>query len=582
MSVTTHAYAINPGPAGWFMRRIRQQRGHMAVLGNSNEFFNTGSAGGRLRAMYIKAAAAGIPIYATPAMTMCGIDGSAGTPERSNGFIARSYPDFNRYALGNATGNYFDPAPNAGAGLVVDGLNASNTDWTALGLVHKWGRAETASSTYSTLLSLLCMDNTTITTPLPNANNGIYSAAISPTDPNVIQWTEKIRGEFWMANTTVGGGTARPGISVNNALAVQTPAITVAAGTPTWRNMQRYVTSDLAAGSRAGTVRCGFTVPNGTAMTGDVALSYLFVVHPDRETGLSFGSPWSVGGASALDVAYAHYNAARATSDEAIYHYLQATCQMQADKDQDPIFCLVIADTLNMRNEATATAFQTAADADSPEAFAMHVSYVIARWQAMWNALELVGSDGTTVVRTKAENFKVIIGLDHPIGYPDDSEQIAYREQAGALLAAKFPDTVTALRVDQFVDAADLYAVNTNQGYYSNTTRTANAITAATYPEITTTVTHGLVAGQYVTISGSNSTPSINGARRVRSIVSTTKFTIDDPVVTGAGTTATVTIRDTNHLTQAGYEQYATWLWAALDSLPNLTTGTARLRGRGR
>lgn len=580
MTIPTHAYAINPGPAGEFMHWIRQQRGHMCVLGNSNEFFNTSSAGGRLRGMYLKAAAAGIPIYATPVMTLAGAASSTGAPERSTGFISTSYPDFDRYYLGATAGNYFDPAPNGATGLVRDPQDPANTDWTGLGPVHKWGRSESAGTTYSTVLSLLCMVGTTASTPLAFANNGLYSVGLTPTDPNVFQWTEKFRGEFWLSNTTVAGGTARPAISVNSVVAAQTAAITVAAGTPTWRSMQRYVTSDVAAGSRAGVVKVGFTTINGTALTGSVALSYFFAVHPDRTTGLSFGSPWSIGGASAFDIAYSHYNATRATADEAIYHYMQATCQMQADKDQDPIFCLVIGDTLNMRNETATTAWQTVADADSPEAYATALAYVIARWQSVWNTLELVGSDGTTVVRTKPARFKVILALDHPTGYPDDAEQIAYRETGGALLATKFPDTVTSLRTDQIINAASLYAVNTNQGYASNTTKTANAITAATYPEITTTATHGLVAGQYVTLSGTNSTPSINGARRVRSIVSTTKFTIDDPATTGTGNTGTVTIRDTSHLTKEGYEAYGAWLWSALLSLPNLTTGTARLRGR--
>lgn len=577
MAAPQTTYAVNPGPAADFMQWILTQRGHIAILGNSNEFFNTGGAAGRVQGLYKQCAAAGIPIYATPAMTLCGIDPTTGVPAASSGFITQSYPDIARYSLGTAAGNYFDPAPNGATGLVRDPFNASYSAWEPLGRVHRWGRPETAAASYSTLLGLLCMTGCTGTTPLPNANNGIYSISLSPSDPNVMQWTQKIRGEFWMANTTPGGGTARPAISVNNALAVQTPAITVASGTPTPRNMQRYVTSDLAAGARAGTVRCGFTVPNGTVLTGDVALSYLFVVHPDRTTGLSFGSPWSVGGASPFDVAFSHYGAARATSDEAIYHYLQATCQMQADKDQDPCFCLVIADTLNMRNEATTTAWQTSVVADSPEAYARAIAYVIARWQAMWNTLELVGSDGSTVIRTKADRFKVIIGLDHPTGDPDDAEQIAYREQGGQILAARFPDTVTALRMDRIISAAELYAVNTNQGYYSNTTRTISAISAATYPEVTTTASHGLVVGQYVTHSSTNSTPPIDGACRVRSIVSSTKYTIDAPATTGAGSSGTVTIRDTNHLTEAGYTHYGQKFWAAMAAIRAYAVSRSRL-----
>lgn len=581
MSVPVHAYAINPGPAGWFMRRLRRQRGRMCILGNSNEFFNTSSAGGRLRAMYIKAAAAGIPIYSTPAMTLAGTEATSGAPERSAGFISQSYPDFDRYYPGNGTGNYFDPAPNSGTGLVRDPLNASQTNWTPLGVAHRWGRSDNAGTVHSTVLGLLCMTGCTSSTPLPFANNGLYSANLTPTDPNVIQWTQKFRGEFWLSDTTVGGGTARPAISVNNVLTAQTPAITIAAGTPTWRNLKRYVTGDVAAGSRAGTVKVGFTTVNGSALTGDVALSYFFVTHPDRTTGLGLDSVWAIGGASPLDVAFSHYNATRATPDETIYHYLQAVCQQQADLNQDPIFCLVIADTLNMRNEGTATAFQTAADPDSPEAYAMHCAYVINRWQAMWNTLELVGSDGTTVIRTKAENFKVILSLDHPAADPDDAEMVSYRETGGAILAAKFPNTVTVLRNDKIVDLGELYAVNSNQGLQPNTTRTINAITTGATSTITTTAAHGLVPGQYVTLSGTNSTPTTNGVVKVLTTPTTTTFTFTPASpITVAGTTGTVTTKDPAHLTLEGYEFYATKLWNALLNLPSLPSDGARLRGR--
>ena len=115
MSVPVHAYAINPGPAGWFMRRLRRQRGRMCILGNSNEFFNTSSAGGRLRAMYIKAAAAGIPIYSTPAMTLAGTEATSGAPERSAGFISQSYPTLTATtratALATTSTRHPTPAP---------------------------------------------------------------------------------------------------------------------------------------------------------------------------------------------------------------------------------------------------------------------------------------------------------------------------------------------------------------------------------------------------------------------------------------------------------------------------------------
>jgi len=575
MSVTVHQFAVNPGPLGSFMRKLRTQRGHMAILGNSNEFQNTGSAAGRLQAIYIKAAAAGIPIYASPPMTLAGINGSTGAPAATNGILTQSYPDIGHYALSTTSGNYGEAA------YVKDPLNAANTAWLPLGLVHKWGSPQSAGTSYSTSLALHCMSGCDGSHPVAFSNNGMYSNTISPSDPNLIQWAEKFRGEFWCATKTPAGGTLRPAISVNNALTAQASSITVASGTPTWRDFARYKTTDVAAGSRAGTVKLGFSTVNGTAPTGDIALSYFFVVHPDRDTGLCIGCPWAVGGASPLDVAYSHYGATRATPDETIYHYLQAAMQMVADKDQEPIFCLVIADTLNMRNETATTAWNVVADADSAEAYATHCAYIINRWKAVWNTLELVGSDGTTVIRTKEENFTAVSALDHPISVPDDAEHILYRETGGALLANRMPETVTALRMDNIIDAETLYATNSNAGYQPNTTKTANAITTGSTTTITTTATHGLVAGQFVTLSGTNSTPNIDGRQRVVSVPTTTTFTVTPAApVTVAGTTGTVTIKDTAHLTKEGYEEYATQLWRALLTLPPRTSGTARLRGR--
>lgn len=579
MAAQVHAYAINPGPAAWFMGQARRQRVHMAVLGNSNEFQNTGSAGGRLQAMHIKAAAAGIPIYGTPVMTLSGVDGTSGAISR-NGFIAQAYPEFMILPMGTTAGNYYDTAPNGGTGLVRDPLDPANTTWLPLGLVHKWGQPQSAGSSYSTLAALTCMTGCTSSTPLAFANNGVQSSTLAPSDPNLPQWPEAFRGHFWMSDTTPAGGTARPGITVNGSLSTQTSAITVAAGTPTWRNLKRYTTGTVAAGSRAGAVRVGFTVSGGSALTGDVALSYFGVDWVNRTTGIRFGSPWSIGGASPLDIAYSLYGATRATPDETIYHYLQEACQPIADKDQDPVFCLVIADTLNMRNEAYTTAWQTAATADSAAAYAMHCAYIINRWQSVWNSLELFGSDGTTVVRTKASNFKVILSLDHPVTIPDDSEMVAFRETGGALLAAKFPDTVTTLRNDNIVSVAELYAVNSNAGYQPNTTRTLNAITTGATPTGTTTASHGLVVGQYVTLSGTNSTPTCNEVVKVLSTPTGTTFTFTPSApITIAGTTGTVTIKDPAHLTKEGYEFYAGKLWSALLSLPT-SPSTPRLRGR--
>ena len=67
---------------------------------------------------------------------------------------------------------------------------------------------------------------------------------------------------------------------------------------------------------------------------------------------------------------------------------------------------------------------------------------------------------------------------------------------------------------------------------------TINSITAVANSVITTTAAHGLTTGDLVTITGSNSTPTINGVRKV-TVVSTTTFTIEI-YVTSAGNQGTV------------------------------------------
>lgn len=73
-------------------------------------------------------------------------------------------------------------------------------------------------------------------------------------------------------------------------------------------------------------------------------------------------------------------------------------------------------------------------------------------------------------------------------------------------------------------------------------TGTITGITATNPSVITTSVAHGLQTGRIVTISGSNSTPSINGEWEV-TVLSTTTFSIDTSV-TVVGTTGTFVTDD--------------------------------------
>lgn len=569
-------FAINPGPLGEIVRLARKQRVHWASFGNSNRMFNTASAGGQAQALHIKCAEAGFPIYATPMMTLCGIEGTTGAPNPSNGYITQAYPEFGRFSLGTGAGNYFDPAPNSGTGLVRDPQDPAQTNWTALGLAQRWGRADSASSTFSTVLSLLCLTGTTSSTPLVFANNGLFSnSVVAPANPNLLNFTEAFRGHIHLADTTVGGGTARPGIIINNVLAAQTPAITIANGTPTWRNIRRYTTGTIAAGARAGQVRFGLTVNGGGAITGNVAASYLYLDWPDRKTGWQFGSPWTVGGASPTDVEFSFYNTIRATSNETLYHYMETAAQLQADHDQDPVILFSLDDTFNGRAETNATVWNAVAVANSVDAYVARISFIISRLQSVWNTVRVVGSDGTTVVATKPNRLKVLLAMDHPAGVPDDPQCVAFREEGGRILAARFPDTVTVLRQDRIINAVELHAVNNEQGFAANTTRTVNSIGTGATPAVGVTATHGLIAGRILNFSGTNSTPPIDGRRIVLEVLSPTSVRLDGPVVTGAGNAGTMTIRDPFHLTKDGYELAAEKLWVAIKSCAAFVTGNA-------
>lgn len=82
--------------------------------------------------------------------------------------------------------------------------------------------------------------------------------------------------------------------------------------------------------------------------------------------------------------------------------------------------------------------------------------------------------------------------------------------------------------------------------------------TAANPTVVTTSGPHGLVTGQYVNITGSNSTPTLNGFRQV-TVTSTTTFTVAVNVsvagTAGAFTTTTMTVF-VNEPVKAVYDTY--------------------------
>ena len=75
------------------------------------------------------------------------------------------------------------------------------------------------------------------------------------------------------------------------------------------------------------------------------------------------------------------------------------------------------------------------------------------------------------------------------------------------------------------------------------------SITTGSNPIVTTSAPHGFQTGNYVTLAGSNSVPSMNGQLRVI-VTGPDTFAIDAPVtITSAGTAGTLTRRPTNNQT---------------------------------
>lgn len=100
-------------------------------------------------------------------------------------------------------------------------------------------------------------------------------------------------------------------------------------------------------------------------------------------------------------------------------------------------------------------------------------------------------------------------------------------------------------------------SINTNNGHISLVTGNAvpnysiNMITTGTLSStITTSVPTGLDAGDIIKISGSNSTPSIDGTYTIVSRLSSTSFTITpNTTITGLGTTGTIIPENNIYLT---------------------------------
>ena len=144
---------------------------------------------------------------------------------------------------------------------------------------------------------------------------------------------------------------------------------------------------------------------------------------------------------------------------------------------------------------------------------------------AVSNVLASPGTVVSAVTYTSAGNASVFPGEDN-----SPASNLTLVEPSAGFLAAGSSFTYTILT------PGVVFSTAPSDGTTFVSTITANTVAAATV--ITTSTPHGLVSGNTVTISGSNSTPLINGTYSV-TVITPTTFSI--PVtVTTAGTTGTV------------------------------------------
>lgn len=574
MSTIDTGIAINPGPMGRVMRLARSQRVAWARKENSNGQYNAqGNNRGRVLGLAWGLAAAGYPIWGTPLITIGGVFGDDGAAPISTGWNVDA-------------GYFFRSSPSTGVGGLLEasrvrGIYSSADAAFGLSQAYSFGRGESSASPWSTPHAALVM----LTPPSAvTQGNGIRSDQTgAPELANLPDWREAFRGEIYLASVTPSGGTARPAISVSASLAAQAATFTATAGTPTWRNWTRVVTDTLAAGTRSGTIRFGVVTNGGSNTTGEVGVGYQQLVLPGRTSGFCVSMLWGQGGMSVLDMAFALVPGAvntRALSDETIYHFMQAACQPIADLGQRPVLVVSVADSLNSRNEGVSSIPLAKTPASGADAYADNLTYIFSRMLAVWARLELIGP-GSTIVRTRPEDLVFVSGEEHGISEPNDGTMVSYVNAAGLILAARFPRNFTAIRGWVAAPDSAIYAAGSNTGYAPNTTRTLNSITTGATPTLTTTANHTLIPGQLITLSGTNSTPAINGVHRVVATPTATTFTITPSApVTVAGSAGTVDVRDLSHLSRDGYQTHGTLLARAFADLPPLPDDRFYLRGR--
>ena len=285
--IRSTAFAYNYDPLSRFLQKARRQRCAIISIENSNGYFNSGSAGGRVRAQRNAFAAAGLTAWGTHLATMHGSWGERGTIVTTG--LSPNFDDFKREAPGTAANNW---------------LNSSiigNQGDLALARIHWWGRANDPANINpwnSTFMGTYATGATANTT-----NGGLNFGPVTSGATGLLDWTSAFTGHFWYSAKTPAGGTLRPTIrtvGTSTILAAPGANITVTAGTPSVSDMTR-LKLNAAAGARTGDSTIALRWAGGYAPSGSNYLSYIFITQDDRLTGLAYGLYWAIGGTTIPD-----------------------------------------------------------------------------------------------------------------------------------------------------------------------------------------------------------------------------------------------------------------------------------------
>ena len=374
-----------------------------------------------------------------------------------------------------------------------------------------------------------------------------------------------LRSDHWYTDKTAAGGTFTPSAiqgSVPNSPVANGGTITVGAGAPT--AMSR-ATFDVPAGARDIQLvvgHCAGVV--GGRPTGEVGFGFQVTWERDALAGVLVAPFESMGGWSTRDFAN---NLARVDGSqcyaEAIDHWIDVVVRPILDASQTPRMIFFINEGSNEAAE-TGTSIPNGYAGGSLDAWKDNVSTIIATWRARWAAKGYA-----------ADDFVVALCPDHPNLTAGETARASFASTGVANLVAASPSNTFGINSLGRWSTTALKNLGVGREAIYERSSGSQTITAIGIAfegaPIDCTVANTFASTDTVWITGTNSTPSINGTWDLSARTGTT-ITLANPdvafSVTGAGTTGAVRTIDSYHLasigvngaTASGYRTY----WAGI------------------